>query len=117
MRQDDALLLDMWIAARKIQDFTKNASFDDFKTNTMMQSAVLREIQVIGEAARIVSEDAQTRYSGIPWRVIAGMRNRVIHEYFDIRLNVIWAVVQTDIPDLLLHLHAVLPPPKIEGDS
>jgi uncharacterized protein with HEPN domain len=47
MRQDDALLLDMWIAARKIQDFTKNASFDDFKTNTMMQSAVLREIQVL----------------------------------------------------------------------
>ena len=66
MRRDDALLLDMLIAARKIQQFTSGVDWASFETNTMVQSAVIREIQVVGEAARQVSDITRTAQPRIP---------------------------------------------------
>lgn len=83
---------------------------DDFYNSALIQSAVVRELQVIGEAARLISENARMKYGKIEWRKIMGMRNRVIHEYFDIRADLVWDVVQNDIPELIEQLEYIVPP-------
>ena len=110
MRPDEARLLDMLIAARKIRRFAEGISFADFENNEMAQSAVMRELQVIGEAARLVADETKQQTPQIPWRVIAGMRNRLIHEYFAIRPDVVWQTVQDDIPPLIQQLELLVPP-------
>jgi len=110
MRGDDALLLDMLIDARKIQRFVAGMTFTDFQANEMAQSAVVREFQVIGEAARMISGTTQEACAEIDWRAIAGMRNRLIHEYFAVRLNIIWTTTQSDIAPLIAQLERYVPP-------
>lgn len=76
MRSDRALLLDMLLAAQKIVRFTSGQSEADFLQNEMLQSAVIREFQVIGAAGRLFSADGKETFDSIPWLLIAGMRNR-----------------------------------------
>lgn len=109
MRGDEALLLDMLIAARKTQQFTTGMSRADFDANSMAQSAVVRELQVVGEAARLVSEATRTQNPAIPWAAIAGMRNRMIHEYFRLDLDVVWETIQQSVPALIRDLEALVP--------
>jgi uncharacterized protein with HEPN domain len=109
MRSDDALLLDMLIAARKILRFTADMTLAAFEADEMAQSAVIRELQVIGEAARLVSDEAKAAYSAIDWRTMTGMRNRLVHEYFAIRLDVVWQTATEDIPPLIVRLNEILP--------
>ena len=110
MRHDMVLLLDMLLAGQNVQEFTAGMTQDVFFANRMAQSAVIRELQVIGEAARLISDETQARYPEIAWRQMTGMRNRVIHEYFDVKLPVVWDVIQNDIPALVAQLEAIVPP-------
>jgi uncharacterized protein with HEPN domain len=110
MRNDSALLLDMLIALEKIARFVQGLNEDDFLTNDLVQSAVIREFQVLGEAARLISPEAKASTPAIPWALIAGMRNRLIHEYFDVRLDVVWTTIQRDLPQLTSQIAAALPP-------
>lgn len=107
MRRDDALLLDMLLACQKLQRFTNGMTVETFLASELVQSAVIREFQVLGDAARLISEAAQNAHPTIPWRVIAGMRNRLVHAYFDIRLEAVWDTIQNDIPPLLTTLEAI----------
>jgi len=110
MRHDLVLMLDMLLAGQNVLDFTTGMAQDAFFANRMAQSAVIRELQVIGEAARMISEETQAQYPEIAWRQISGMRNRVIHEYFDVKLSVVWDVIQHDIPVLVGQLERIVPP-------
>lgn len=110
MRHDMVLMLDMLLAGQNILEFTAGMAQDAFFANRMAQSAVIRELQVIGEAARLISDETQARYPEIAWRQITGMRNRVIHEYFDVKLPVVWDVIQNDIPALVARLESIVPP-------
>ena len=116
-RSDDALLLDMLIAARKILRFVADMSESEFEGDDMAQSAVIRELQVIGEAARLVSNEARSTQAQVDWRAMIGMRNRLIHEYFAIRLDVVWQTVQEDIPPLLHALERAVPPEEEFDDQ
>ncbi len=107
MRRDTALILDMLLACRKLARFTKDLNAESFQANDLVQSAVLREFQVLGEAARQLSDATKGDYPQIPWSVIAGMRNRLVHAYFDIRLDTVWNTIQQDIPPLTAALEAV----------
>jgi uncharacterized protein with HEPN domain len=109
MRRDDALLLDMLLACRKLLRFTSGLNADSFRVNDLVQSAVLREFQVLGDAARQVSDVTRGAYPEVPWHMIAGMRNRLVHAYFDIRLDTVWNTIQQDIPQLAAALEAIAP--------
>lgn len=108
MRSDNALLLDMLIAARKIRHFTSGMTQDSFATNEMAQSAVIREFQVIGEAARMVTPETKTQQNIIAWQVIAGLRNRLVHEYFNIELKIVWDTIRDDLPTLITQLESIV---------
>ncbi len=117
MRRDDALLLDMLIAARKIGRYVSDLTEQDFYASDLVQSAVMRELQVIGEAVRMVSEETKSLHTGIAWQAIAGMRNRIVHEYFNIRLEVVWQTVIESIPPLATELERLVPPEDDSGDG
>ena len=114
MRSDDALLLDMLIAARRVERFVEGMTYPEFQDDDMAQSAVIRELQVLGEAARLVSKETRDVLNGIDWRTMIGMRNRLVHEYFAIRLDVVWQTTQNDIPPVIEELTRVVP---ADGDG
>lgn len=110
MWRDDAYLLDMLNAARKIQSFTQGMNEDEFRKSELHQQAVMRLIQIIGEAARKTSEDYKQLHPEIAWVQISGMRNYLIHEYFRINMDTVWQVIQVHIPALIAHLEPLVPP-------
>ena len=79
-----------------------------FETNQLMQDAVLRNIELIGEAATRIPEDVKLDHPEIPWREIIARRNQLIHAYLGVDLDVVWDVVQVELPQLILQLKAVM---------
>ena len=110
MWRDDAYLLDMLLAARKVQEFTQGVGRKQFENDDLIQNAVMRQIQIIGEAARKVSLQYQQEHQEISWQGIIGMRNRLIHEYFRIIPERVWDVVEKDIPELIRLIEPLVPP-------
>lgn len=84
----------------RINEFTKDISFEEFSANVLIQSAVIRQIEVIGEAAKNISEETKGIYKNIEWKKISGMRDVLIHEYFRVDLNEVYKTIKTDIPTL-----------------
>jgi len=110
MWRDDAYLLDMLLAARKIREFTRAVSWERFQADEVLQHAVMRLIQITGEAARKVSAELKQAHPEIPWPAIVGMRHRMVHEYFRIIPDKVWEVVEKDIPALISLLEPLVPP-------
>ena len=104
MWRDKAYLLDMLLAARKALEFTRGMTTEQFQANETVQHAVMRMIQVIGEAARLISPEFKEAQPEIPWPAIVGMRHHLVHEYFRIVTADVWLVVERDLPELIAQL-------------
>ena len=85
---------------RKIKEFTTGLSLKDFSVNELVQDAVIRNIEIIGEASKKISSDTKQIYYEIPWKVIAGMRDKLIHDYLGVDVEVVWRTITEDIPTL-----------------
>ena len=83
-------------------------------SNQMFAFALVRAVEIIGEAASRVSQETRETIPGIPWREIVGMRNKVIHDYVNVDHDIVWDVATVDLPALLAELERVLPPEKEE---
>ena len=99
---------DMRIYAERAGQFLGSRSLEEFQNDEMVQAAVVRCVEVIGEAARLVSEDTRKRSPEIPWPLITGMRNVLAHEYGTVDLDEVYDVVVEQLPDLLGHLRALI---------
>jgi uncharacterized protein with HEPN domain len=100
-RTPDLLIQDIIESAQKILEYTKGLAYDDFKSDSMRVDAVIRNFEIIGEAANNISLACQNQYPQIPWREMVGMRNRIVHAYFEVDLDVVWQVIIDDLPKLL----------------
>ena len=112
MQRDDAYLLDMLIAARRAAQHVNGIDAEQFASSLLHQDAVVRELQIVGEAARQVSEDTKGEQPEIDWAGIIGMRHRLVHEFRRIRIDVVWDVVQREVPVLIRDLERIVPPEK-----
>ncbi len=109
MKKDDSIYLRHIIDAFiQIENYTDGVSHDDFFNNRLLQDAVIRQLEIMGEAARNLSEDLRDKYPQIPWRQMIGLRNRMIHAYFNVNLQIIWEIVQGDLPDLKREMKCIL---------
>jgi len=112
--RDDALLLDMLAAARRVKAFTRGVDRIRSLKDEMLQSAVAYQFQIVGEAASRVSPGGQAMHPAIPWREIIGLRNRIVHGYLSVESNQIWCIVETHVEPLIAVLSGLVPP---EDDS
>jgi uncharacterized protein with HEPN domain len=78
-----------------------------FRADSMIQDAIVRNIQIIGEAVKKISPALKAKYPDVPWKEIAGMRDKVIHEYFGVNLNIVWSAVERELPDLRRRVRAI----------
>lgn len=108
MKDDRTYLLHILEAIEKNERFIATVDYDDFSDNDMMIDAVIRELEIIGEAARNLSDSFQDKHSEIPWYKIKAMRNVLIHKYFGINLKVVWDTCKNDIPVLKIFIEKVL---------
>ncbi len=109
MPKDDRILLrHMLDAARKVGDFRRGRSRADLDSDEMLALAIIRLLEVIGEAARNLSQDIRDSHPEIAWKQIAGTRDRLIHGYFDVDLDIIWAILTQDLPPLITELEKIL---------
>jgi len=114
--RDLAYLWDMLDAAHAILNFTEGKSFEQYLQDRMLQLAVERALEIIGEAAHNVSLDFRLKHSEIPWKGIIGQRNVLAHEYGAIKQDLIWEVVTDHLPDLAVKLEHMVPQPPQEND-
>ncbi len=97
---DRAYLNHILDSISKIEDFTKGIDEGGFKRDELVQSAVIRQIEIIREASKQISEGTKNKNKNIPWKDIAGMRDKLIHGYFGVDIDAVWDTIQRDIPDL-----------------
>ena len=84
----------------KIEQFTKDMEFNHFKDDVKTSYAVIRAFEIIGEAAKEIPMEIRDKYSDLPWKEMASMRDKLIHAYFGVNLEVVWKTVHEDIPSL-----------------
>ena len=109
LRKDYKLyLLDIESSCRKIIRYTKHIDHVSFANNQMLIDAVIRNLEIIGEAVNKVPPSIKQETKEIPWKDIVGLRNKVIHEYFEVDIPVIWKTVKEDIPLLAKQVKKVL---------
>ncbi len=109
MDRDNASLLDIARAARLTLDFCRGMTKAQFLNDLKTQSAVLHQLLILGEAVKRLSDDFRQQHATIPWRLIAGMRDKLIHGYDSIDLNEVWKTTSQDMPNLLNQLDPLLP--------
>jgi uncharacterized protein with HEPN domain len=112
MKRDEIYLLDILEAAKLAISYVENVSKEEFMRNVQCQDSVIRRIEIIGEAARRVSEKTKVTRSDIPWSEMMGMRNLMIHDYDGVDLKIVWDTVQRDLPRLIELIEPLVPPDK-----
>lgn len=105
-----AYLWDMREACQLIMRFLENISYEQYSTDKLVQSAVERQLMIIGEAARRIPFDYQETHPDLPWKKLIGLRNILTHEYGEIKQDRIWLIVKKSVPKLFHQLKSLIPP-------
>jgi uncharacterized protein with HEPN domain len=101
MIKDDLAYIDHTTdCIRKINEFSNGISLKEFKTNELVQDAIIRNIEIIGEASKKISDETKQTYNRIPWKEIAGMRDKLVHDYLGVDVIVVMRTIKEDIPAL-----------------
>ena len=110
MWRDNAYLLDILIAARRAIEFLQGMTREAFEQSELHQNAVVRHLEIIGRAARGLSQETRDAHPDIPWDHLLGMRNRLVYAYFRVNVGAVWKTVQNDLPPLIAQIEPLVPP-------
>lgn len=105
---DRARLQHIFEAIKEIENYISNSSYQDFQSNSMMQFATVKQLEIIGEASNLLTEHFKKLYKEIEWREIVGLRNILIHEYFGIDTKIVWDILQIDLSKLKVQVEDIL---------
>lgn len=106
-RQLSETLQDILDAIADIEFFTRNVEFEAFQANREKVLAVVKSIEILGEAIKKVPDEVRGQHPDVPWKSIAGMRDVLVHEYWGIDINVVWATVQEGLPPLKIRISEI----------
>ncbi|MFA6979353.1 MAG: DUF86 domain-containing protein [Ignavibacteriaceae bacterium] len=95
-------------ASEEALSFVRTAKKEEFSQSRQLILSVIKDIEIIGEAASKISEETKLKYSEIPWKDIVGMRNRLIHGYFDVNINLVWNTTKNNLPPLIKSLKEII---------
>ena len=110
MQHDFIRVRHMLEAAKEAIQFAAGKTRIDLEKDRLHMLAIIKSIEIIGEAASKVTEEFKSKNNNIPWDDIINMRHRLIHAYFDVNLDIVWQTVKTDLPDLIKALEEITPP-------
>ena len=108
-RTPKLLLEDIIESAEKILQYTNGISFEEFSKDNKTVDAVIRNFEIIGEASNLLSDEIKDKYSEIDWHRIRGFRNRIVHDYFGVDLQIIWKIILDQIPGLISEISKIIP--------
>ena len=97
-REDAAVIQDIKEAIDRIISYTSKMEYDDFQQDYKTQDAVIRNIEILTEAAKLLSDKQKRNYPNVPWKDIAGTRDKLIHDYFGVNIDIVWDIVKNEIP-------------------
>lgn len=107
-RTDRDSVSDIQEAIHRIASYTITMTYDAFMMDTKTQDAVVRNLEIIGEAAKNISDEVRAKYPQIPWKGMAGTRDRLIHHYFGVNLDIVWQIVTDELPLIVEPLEKIL---------
>lgn len=107
-REYNLFLNDILSAIKKIEKYAKNKSFDDFKGNDLLIDAIIRNLEIVGEAVKNIPENIKNKHDEIEWKKIAGLRDILIHDYFGVDIEILWDILKNKLPDLKLNIKKIL---------
>ena len=107
-RTPKLLLEDLIESAEKILQYTKGISFEEFSKDNKTVDAVIRNFEIIEEASNLLPDEIKDKYSEIDWHRIRGFRNRIVHDYFGVDLQIIWKIIFDQIPGLITEISKII---------
>ena len=108
MKNDTVYLHHILDAINRIQGYTAGVSYDQFLQDSLLQDGVVRQLEIIGEAAKNVSSTFRDAHPELPWSQMTGTRNKLIHGYFEVNLFIVWDTVQSDLPPLKQQVERII---------
>ncbi len=108
MRDYKLYLYDIREAIEKIETFTKGLTFEGFAEDTKTVDAVIRNLEIMGEASKHIPKRVKDKHPGIDWKAMSGMRNILAHEYFGVRMGIIWKTIKERLPELRHKIEEIL---------
>jgi uncharacterized protein with HEPN domain len=107
-RNDGDVLRDIQEAVRRIVTYTSGMTFDAFLADPKTQDAVVRNLEIIGEATKNLSDEIRSQNPRLPWKGMAGMRDRLIHHYFGVNIDIVWQIVTAELPDVACQIEEIM---------
>jgi len=108
MKNPEVFIVHIIDSIGKIEDFTNNKEKEDFLEDVQLQDAVIRRIEIIGEASKNIPEEFKKNFQDVPWREMARTRDKLIHGYFGVDLELTWDIVEHDLPQLKARMEQIL---------
>ncbi len=109
MKKDDMIFLRHILdAIRWIEEYTHDMDYEGFRAAHLAQDGVIRQLEIIGEATKNLSREFREKHTDIPWKDMAGMRDKLIHQYFGVDIAAVWDTLKQDIPDLKIRITGIL---------
>ena len=107
-RKDIDLIQDINEFIKRIASYTQDIGYDEFESDLKTQDAVVRNLEVMGEAVKSLSKELKKNYSDIPWKNIAGTRDKLIHDYFGLNIDIVWNIAKEELPGLILKIDDII---------
>ncbi len=108
LRGDKELLTDILEAIRRIESYVEGINYDQFLGDLKTQDSVVRNLEIIGEAVRKISDEIKNKNALVEWKNIANLRNRLIHNYFGINLDIVWGILGEDLEHFKTQIRTIL---------